>query len=88
MARRPTTPATSSQGSLDQGMVPLPDAGRSPESAQPEAVAYLDAIEALGKSVTAVQLAAPADDLDDLRRVIAILRSVYRRERARSGSVL
>jgi hypothetical protein len=31
---------------------------------------------------------APDEDADDLRRVVAILRSVYRRERSRRGSVL
>jgi hypothetical protein len=36
----------------------------------------------------AVLEGAPDEDADDLRRIVAILRSVYRRQRARMGSVL
>jgi hypothetical protein len=85
-ARRTTAAAATSQGTLDQGMVDLPE--QAPAPATPAAAVYLDSIEVVGKQLVAVQLVAPAEDLDDLRRVIAILRSVYRRERARGGSVL
>jgi hypothetical protein len=90
MAARRTTAAAraATQGTLDQGMVNLPDPAAPATAPEPEAAPYLDAIEVVGKQLVAVQLVAPAEDLDDLRRVIAILRSVYRRERARSGSVL
>jgi hypothetical protein len=89
-ARRSTAAArAAAQGTLDQGMVDLPQATApaTAPAASPEP-GYLDSIEVLGKQLVAVQLVAPAEDQDDLRRVIAILRSVYRRERARGGSVL
>jgi hypothetical protein len=86
-ARRTTAAAASDQPTLDQGMVDLPEQAATPATA-PAAPVYLDSIEVVGKQLVAVQLVAPAEDLDDLRRVIAILRSVYRRERARGGSVL
>ena len=86
MARRPTTAADAAvhQGTLDQGMVDLPQP-------QPEArptPSYLEHIEAVGRLMVGLQAEGPEEDGDDLRRVIAILRSVYRRARARGGSVL
>jgi hypothetical protein len=90
MAARRTTAAATSQGTLDQGMVPLPpdEVEAANADANVARLGYLDAIEAAGRSLVALRDSAPAEDDDDIRRVIAILRSVYRRQRSRTGSVL
>jgi hypothetical protein len=83
--RRPAAAAAGStdQPTLDQAMVDLPTAPPAPAAAD-----YLGDIEAAGRVLVAVLDGAPDEDADDLRRIVAILRSVYRRQRARTGSVL
>jgi hypothetical protein len=81
--RRPAAAAsTGDQPTLDQAMVELPTPLPATE---PD---YLGDIEAAGRVLVAVLDGAPDEDADDLRRIVAILRSVYRRQRARMGSVL
>jgi hypothetical protein len=81
--RRPAAAAaaTTDQPTLDQAMVDLP----TPSAPAPD---YLGDIETAGRVLVAVLEGAPDEDADDLRRIVAILRSVYRRQRARMGSVL
>ena len=71
------------QPTLDQAMVELP----APAPAE-QAGDYLTDIETVGREMVALLAGAPAEDADDLRRIVAILRSVFRRERSRRGSVL